>query len=119
MTGSMQELVLQHVVVLFPCAGHYVVISGYDAPEDCFTVCDPALTIGQVKMPSAVLDLARSAFGTDEDLLIVPKPCLATCAENHLIAARDYLIQQPVKVLAALGEDLRHTAEPSISALLC
>ena len=55
-------------------AGHYVVISGYNAADDLFSVCDPALAIGHIKIPSAMLELARSAFGTDEDLLIIPRP---------------------------------------------
>ena len=55
-------------------AGHYVVISGYDAADDLFSVCDPAMAIGHIKVPSAMLQLARSAFGTDEDLLIIPRP---------------------------------------------
>ena len=55
-------------------AGHYVVISGYDAADDLFSVCDPAMAIGHIKIPSGMLQLARSAFGTDEDLLIIPRP---------------------------------------------
>ncbi|KAK9841393.1 hypothetical protein WJX74_005050 [Apatococcus lobatus] len=55
-------------------AGHYVVISGYNAADDLFSVCDPALASGHIKIPSAMLELARTAFGTDEDLLIIPRP---------------------------------------------
>ena len=55
-------------------AGHYVVISGYNAADDLFSLCDPALATGHIKIPSAMFELARSAFGTDEDLLIIPRP---------------------------------------------
>lgn len=70
-----------------------MVVSGYDAADDLFSVCDPAMAIGHIKIPSAMLQLARSAFGTDEDLLIIPRPRqlqrtghdehMATCQQTH------------------------------------
>ena len=64
------------ICLVCAASGHYVVISGYDTAEDCFSICDPALAIGHIRIPSGMLETARTAFGTDEDLLIIPRPLL-------------------------------------------
>ena len=57
-------------VLLF--AGHYVVICGYNADTDSFILQDPAAGCCNITVTSATFDAARKAYGTDEDLLIVP-----------------------------------------------
>jgi hypothetical protein len=54
--------------------GHYVLLVGHDPSDDTFAVRDPAggPTLGRV--PAPALDAARTAFGTDEDLLLVRLP---------------------------------------------
>ncbi|GHP10404.1 hypothetical protein PPROV_000913500 [Pycnococcus provasolii] len=52
--------------------GHYIVVSDYDEQRDSFFVSDPASRGGQWHIPSTSLDNARRAFGTDEDILLVP-----------------------------------------------
>ena len=56
---------------LFP-AGHYVVVCGYNADTDSFILQDPAAGCCNITVTSATFDSARKAWGTDEDLLIVP-----------------------------------------------
>jgi hypothetical protein len=53
--------------------GHYVVLCGYDPATHTFALRDPAAHAGPapLRVPGAALDAARTAFGTDEDLLIV------------------------------------------------
>lgn len=52
--------------------GHYVVVSDYDPQNATYLVSDPATRGGQRYVPAAVLNRARRAFGTDEDLLLIP-----------------------------------------------
>lgn len=56
--------------------GHYLLLTGYDAPSAEFLYLDPAAAPpaaggGASRLPAAQLDAARRAFGTDEDLLII------------------------------------------------
>lgn len=53
--------------------GHYIVLCGYDPVTHTFALRDPAATAarGPLRLPGAALDAARTAFGTDEDLLHV------------------------------------------------
>lgn len=51
--------------------GHYVVVSGFDPGSGNFVVHDPAAAAPALEIPGAALEVARKAFGTDEDLLIV------------------------------------------------
>lgn len=53
-------------------AGHYVVICGYNADTDAFILQDPAAGCCNIAVTSATMEHARQAWGTDEDLLIVP-----------------------------------------------
>jgi len=53
-------------------AGHYVVICGYNADTDSFILQDPAAGCCNITVTSAIFENARKAYGTDEDLLIVP-----------------------------------------------
>lgn len=52
--------------------GHYVVLCGYNADTDAFLVQDPAAGCCHISVPSATFEYARKAWGTDEDLLVVP-----------------------------------------------
>ncbi|KAL0018589.1 hypothetical protein WJX77_002963 [Trebouxia sp. C0004] len=52
--------------------GHYVVICGYNADTDSFILQDPAAGCCNITVTSAIFENARKAYGTDEDLLIVP-----------------------------------------------
>ena len=51
--------------------GHYVVVLGYLKDMNQFIVRDPASTSDTLYIDCASFDMARKAFGTDEDLLIV------------------------------------------------
>jgi hypothetical protein len=55
--------------------GHYVVLQGWDAERDEFCVSDPDPQAPAAAwwVPSAALEAARKRFGTDEDLLLVPR----------------------------------------------
>ena len=53
-------------------AGHYVVMCGYNADTDSFILQDPAAGCCNITVTSAIFENARKAYGTDEDLLIVP-----------------------------------------------
>ncbi len=55
-------------------AGHYVVLCGYAKETEHYILRDPdprTASLGLCSVKAAVLDAARKAFGTDEDLLIV------------------------------------------------
>ena len=52
--------------------GHYIVLAGYDAREDAFVVRDPARPTGASTLGAEQLERARTAFGTDQDVLLVP-----------------------------------------------
>lgn len=54
--------------------GHYIVLCGYCSQTDCFYAKDPAAEAETVSLPSGVVEVARRAFGTDEDLLLVALP---------------------------------------------
>ena len=53
--------------------GHYVIVSGADLDRRMCWVVDPAAPQGRgaVEVSAAELDCARTAFGTDEDILLV------------------------------------------------
>ena len=53
--------------------GHYVVLAGYDAARSAYLVRDPAAPAPLLRVPAEAVELARRSFGTDEDLLFVPK----------------------------------------------
>lgn len=60
--------------------GHYVLIVGLDDRSDSYIVKDPASGDSETRVPAAVLEAARTAHGTDEDLLLIPlydddEPC--------------------------------------------
>ena len=50
--------------------GHYVVLTGIDA-RGRVTYKDPASSAGEAAIPVADLHRARTAHGTDEDLILV------------------------------------------------
>lgn len=54
--------------------GHYVLLVGHDPADDTFAVRDPAGGPALARVPAPALDAARSAFGTDEDLLLIRLP---------------------------------------------
>ena len=54
-------------------AGHYVLLAGLDAARGEYAVMDPARPDAPVPVPCADVDGARRAWGTDEDLLVVPR----------------------------------------------
>ena len=54
-------------------AGHYVLIAGMDAARDAYVVMDPARDDAEVSVPRADVDAARRSWGTDEDLIVVPR----------------------------------------------
>ena len=49
-----------------------MVVCGYNADTDSFLLQDPAAGCCNISVPSATFEYARKAWGTDEDLLIVP-----------------------------------------------
>lgn len=51
--------------------GHYIVVCGYSAATDLYTIRDPAAHSEHVQVTAASLDAARTSFGTDEDVLLV------------------------------------------------
>lgn len=52
--------------------GHYVVVCGYNADTDSFIIQDPSAGCCNITVTSGTFENARKAWGTDEDLLIVP-----------------------------------------------
>lgn len=64
--------------------GHYIVLCGYSSDTEDYVVRDPdprTAYLGPLSIGADLLDRARKAFGTDEDLLIVTMPPAAP-AEN-------------------------------------
>jgi len=59
--------------------GHYIVISGFDAGKQEYTVCDPALPSRHTTISVAALEAARQSFGTDEDTLLVSRDSYHCC----------------------------------------
>lgn len=59
---------------LFSFAGHYVVVSGFDAESDTFVYHDPAARAAGCTIRAADLERARKSFGTDEDVVEVLLP---------------------------------------------
>ena len=83
-TGEMCLLRYQPCTGAWPCkeifdsvclaAGHYVVLCGFSRESEMYIVRDPdprTASLGFCSVKASVLDAARKAFGTDEDLLIV------------------------------------------------
>ncbi|KAG2449447.1 hypothetical protein HYH02_005594 [Chlamydomonas schloesseri] len=52
-------------------AGHYVLLVGFDAATQEYTIRDPAAQVHTLRVTAAALDAARRSFGTDEDILVV------------------------------------------------
>ena len=52
--------------------GHYVVILGYDGLRDEYLLNDPAQRTHPCRVPRPLLDIARSAYGTDGDAIVIP-----------------------------------------------
>ena len=50
--------------------GHYLVLCAYCASTDCYECRDPAVSVGTLFISATVLERARKAFGTDEDILL-------------------------------------------------
>ena len=69
---GLHECSLQLCKNILCFAGHYVVICGYNADTDSFILQDPAAGCCNITVTSAIFENARKAYGTDEDLLIVP-----------------------------------------------
>jgi Guanylylate cyclase len=51
--------------------GHYVMLYAYDAQVDSFLMKDPASLRDACVISSSTLEAARSAFGTDEDIIFI------------------------------------------------
>ena len=51
--------------------GHYVLLADYDDDHDVYVVRDPAMGASALELDATRLETARSAFGTDEDILLV------------------------------------------------
>jgi hypothetical protein len=59
-------------------AGHYVVLCGFSSETEHYILRDPdprTASLGLCSVKADVLDAARKAFGTDEDLLIIKVDC--------------------------------------------
>ena len=54
--------------------GHYILLCGFDRATRQFDVRDPASALAHYTVPVDQLDRARTAFGTDEDMLLVSVP---------------------------------------------
>ena len=68
------------------CAGHYLLVVGYDSETDRFMVQDPASTAELNSVPTYSLEAARLAYGTDEDLLLISLPPSAPAFSTALVA---------------------------------
>lgn len=66
------------------CAGHYIVICGYCARTERYAIRDPAAESCHLSISAATFEIARRAFGTDEDLLLVAVP------EEHRAPSVDF-----------------------------
>ncbi|CAG9467614.1 unnamed protein product [Pedinophyceae sp. YPF-701] len=64
--------------------GHFLVIIGYDARREVFIVRDPAASTPELSLHPEDLHRARTAYGTDEDLLLVPLADLMAHNETSL-----------------------------------
>lgn len=51
--------------------GHYVVVIGFDAAKQEYVIRDPSAGAEELHVCAASFHLARRAFGTDEDLLVI------------------------------------------------
>ena len=58
--------------------GHYILLCGYNSDRGDFIVQDPASIRQTLHIPGGLLEDARKCFGTDEDLLIVPRRRLSS-----------------------------------------
>ena len=66
------------------CAGHFIVLTGYNTASDSFLVHDPSLSAGPTSIAADLLDKARQSFGTDEDLLLLELDAVpAAQARDH------------------------------------
>ena len=53
-------------------SGHYVLLTGLDHTSESYVVKDPARPEEVLLVPARQLERARRAYGTDEDLVLVP-----------------------------------------------
>lgn len=72
----------QHLASL-SYTGHYIVACGYRSQSQEFLLLDPAAGPGQISLHATGIDMARRAFGTDEDLLLIQLP-----SGKHLAGSR-------------------------------
>ena len=70
--------------------GHYVLLLEHDAERGGYYIADPGRATGRGFVHAADLEAARTAHGTDEDILLIPwqQPPLAR-PEPRQVAARD------------------------------
>lgn len=57
-----------------PYTGHFILLHGYDRLKDEYLVKDPAAGDALTRVPAERLEAARTAYGTDEDLLFIKLP---------------------------------------------
>ena len=57
-----------------PYTGHFILLHGYDRMKDEYLVKDPASGDSLTRVPADRLEAARTAYGTDEDLLFIKIP---------------------------------------------
>ncbi|KAA8500060.1 Protein GUCD1 [Porphyridium purpureum] len=79
---SAQSLASSAVERLYPgFLGHYIMVYGYDQELDSFWIKDPATSKKSCLIRARVLESARRAFGTDEDVLCIAdytgSPCVS------------------------------------------
>ena len=77
--GADQVFILKLPAACQVCsfAGHYIVLCGYSSDTEHYILRDPdprTAYLGLCSVAASVLDRARKAFGTDEDLLIISLP---------------------------------------------
>lgn len=56
-----------------PFVGHFVLLYAWYEPSDTFLIKDPAALRDTCVVDASVLEAARSAFGTDDDVLMITK----------------------------------------------
>eukprot|EP00756_Hemistasia_phaeocysticola_P057971 Hpha_TRINITY_DN34589_c0_g1::TRINITY_DN34589_c0_g1_i1::g.96452::m.96452 len=66
--------------------GHYVVASGYDTSKDEVVCVDPARWDARRSVPLELFERARSAYGTDDDVIVVHLPLASPSAPDSGLA---------------------------------
>mmetsp|Transcript_2724 Transcript_2724/g.4936 ORF Transcript_2724/g.4936 Transcript_2724/m.4936 type:complete len:271 (+) Transcript_2724:48-860(+) len=69
--NSSSALSRNSISFVYGFLGHYIVIYKYDPKGDVFVFKDPASQHPRCEIESSVLEKARMAFGTDEDILVI------------------------------------------------